>query len=498
MNSENKNNISPAKKSQKAGLNKKYLKIGSFSIAMTAVVIAVLVVLNLFIGEIPSTYTKFDLSSSSLFTLSGETEAVIQNVDEDVSFILLAQRGGENDSILELLGRYEALNGHIKIKTVDPITNPTYIEQFTTESVNENSVIVVSEKRHYVVDYSSIFVTQYSEEEYYNYYYYGVMPTGTPYFYGELAFTTALDFVTRDDLPTAYTLTGHGESDLSATIESYIKAENIARVSGYSLLTAETLPEDCAAVIINQPTSDISPEDCDKLVAYLDRGGHILLITDVMNYNAKAMPNLTSLAKHMGLEPVDGLVLETNKNYYWQTQNNLLPSLGSTSNPPLSNLSTDKINVLILNAHGILSDGSRTVTPLLSTTSQAYVKTNLSSQNVEYEEGDIAGTVYLGAASQIETEDGSTGKLVWFSSPSIVDDGVDIYASGGNSAVFMATANWMCENKINLSILAKNLQVEPLTVTEAQASFWSIVVIFVIPLTILVSGFVVWLRRRKN
>lgn len=67
MNNEKNTNITPVK--NKAGLNKKYLKIGSFSITMTAVVVAVVIVLNLFIAEVPSTYTKFDLSSTDLYSI---------------------------------------------------------------------------------------------------------------------------------------------------------------------------------------------------------------------------------------------------------------------------------------------------------------------------------------------------------------------------------------------------------------------------------------------
>ena len=48
------NASSPAKKN---GINKKYLKIGTFSITMTVVVIAVVVVVNLIVGELTSTYT---------------------------------------------------------------------------------------------------------------------------------------------------------------------------------------------------------------------------------------------------------------------------------------------------------------------------------------------------------------------------------------------------------------------------------------------------------
>ncbi|MBO5257068.1 MAG: hypothetical protein J6C42_06200 [Clostridia bacterium] len=56
----------------------------------------------------------------------------------------------------------------------------------------------------------------------------------------------------------------------------------------------------------------------------------------------------------------------------------------------------------------------------------------------------------------------------------------------------------MSENKTNLSIIAKQMQVEALTVTEADVAIWAPVVIFVIPLAFLVWGFVIWFKRRKK
>ena len=188
-------------KAPKRAVNKKILKIGSVSVTTTAVVIAIFIVVNLLVGELPSTATKFDLSARELFTISEETETVLARVNEDVHFYLLTQRGNENPTIREMLERYHALNPRVTWSTVDPVTNPAFIEKYTTETLSDNSVIAESAKRSYVVDYYEIFQTEYTEEDYYNYYYYGQVPQGTPYYYGELQFTTAVDYVTRDDLP---------------------------------------------------------------------------------------------------------------------------------------------------------------------------------------------------------------------------------------------------------------------------------------------------------
>ena len=478
-------------KTPKKGFNKKTLKIGSLSITVTAVVVAIFIVLNLFVGELPSTLTKYDLSPLELYTISGETEAILRGVNEDVHFYILASRGDEDATIREMLERYHAMNSHITYSTVDPVTNPSFIEKYTSDSLAANSVIAESAKRSYVIDYNEIYQRVYSEEDYYNYYYYGQIPSGTPYYYGELMFTTAVDFVTRDDLPVMYALTGHGETELGDTYVGYIKNENVA-TSALTLLNIDAIPADCTTILINAPTSDISAQEEDMLESYVKDGGNLILVTGGMDYNAKSMPNLAALAKSFGLESADGVVVETNRNNYMMYPHYLLPQLGSTDYEPLSLLPNENIYVLAALSHGILSDGTHAVIPLLSTSSDAYVKTDLNAQTLEKEDGDLEGMVYIGAAVE------DTGKFVWFSSEAITDESADQTVSGGNSSLFLAAVDWMNGNQTNLSILGKQMQVEALTVTNAQATIWSAVVVIVVPAAVLAIGFAIWFKRRKK
>ena len=125
---------------------------------------------------------------------------------------------------------------------------------------------------------------------------------------------------------------------------------------------------------------------------------------------------------------------------------------------------------------------------------------DLTSDTLDKAEEDIEGMVYVGAAVT-GAADGTRSdsyKFVWYSSPAISDENADMYVSGGNSDLFISTVNWMSANKTNLSIIAKQMQVEALTVTEADVAVWAPVVIFIIPLAFLVWGFVIWFRRRKK
>jgi len=484
---------------KKPTLNKKYLKIGSFSITMTAVVIAVVIIVNMFVAEIPSLYTKFDVSKTKLYSVGDQTEAMVEGLTSDVKFYVVAQRGYEDPVITALLERYTSLSSHVKVGTVDPVANPAALERYTDETLNENSVIVESDKRFYIIDYYDIYRTEYSEEDYYYYMYYGQMPNGKKFFDGELRFTTAIDYVTRDDLPTMYTLTGHGESVLDDTYVDYITSDNIAVIE-LSLLSSNTVPADCTSILINVPTTDISAEEKDRLITYLNDGGSIILVTGGTTYSSKLMPNLAAVTEHMGLSAEDGLVIETDQNYYTGYGFNLLPVLGSTTEEPLSLMSSSNLYVLASAAHGIVSDGTHSVTSLLSTSDSAYVKKDLYSDTLDKTDEDPSGKFYIGAVStgNASGKRSDASRLVWYSAPTASAYSAEGGLPGGNYEMFLATINWLNENESSISIASKSIQTEGLTITDAEASVWSVIVVFIIPITAFVLGFVVWFKRRKK
>ena len=499
---QNQNQTNPEKKT-KVPMNRRTLKIGSLTITTTAVVVAVFVLLNLLVSELPTKFTKFDRSTSSLYTVSDESAAVIRKIGEDVHFYILTERGNESMIITQLLDRYKDLNSHISYSTVDPAANPLFAEQYTDQTLSDNSVIAVSGKRSYAVDYSEF--TQYlytatgeyiSAEEYeymaQYYAYYGESLDGfEQHFMGDAKLAAAADYVTRDVIPVLYTLTGHGETPLEDTILGYITSQNI-ETAELSLLNLEAVPDDCAAVYIGNPTGDLTEGELAILRAYAEQGGKILLVTGAANYASSKMTNLTALCADFGMEPADGIVIEGDQNHYMMYPHMLVPSYGSSDTAPLDQLNRNAY-VLLSYAHGILSSGAGSVSPLLYTSSSAWAKENPTNETLfTKEDGDVSGMFYLGAVGT----DGDA-KLVWFSSPDIADTQADYF--GGNSSLFLSVLNWLTDSShATLSLPGRQSQVEPLAVTEADYHFWSIVLIAVIPVALLGTGFVIWLRRRKK
>ena len=490
-------------KKVKTPANRRALKIGSLTVTTTAVVIVICVLVNLLVSELPSNLTKFDASVSGLYTVSDESAEVIRGIAEDVHFYILTERGNESMIITQLLDRYKDLNSHISYSTVDPAANPLFVGEYTDKTLSDNSVIAVSGKRSYPVDYSEFTAYCYtatgeyiSAEEYeymaQYYAYYGQNLEGfEQHFLGDAKLAAAADYVTRESIPVLYTLTGHGESALGDTYLSYIDSQNI-QTAELSLLNLEAVPADCAALCISNPTADLTADELALLRAYAGEGGKILLVTGGMNFSSEKMPNIAALCGDYGVESADGIVVEGDQNRYMMYPHMLVPNYGASDAEPMDQLNRNSY-VLLSYAHGILSTGTGSVTPILYTSSSAYAKKNPTNETLfTKEDGDVSGMFYLGVIAS-----SGESKLVWFSSPDIADAQADYF--GGNSSTFLTVLNWLTDSShATLSLPGVQSQVEPLMVSAADSSVWSVVLIGAIPLALLAAGFIVWLRRRKK
>ncbi|MBQ7299890.1 MAG: Gldg family protein, partial [Clostridia bacterium] len=415
----------------------------------------------------------------------------------------IVQNGTEDVNIEEMLNRYSSYSNRIKVRKIDPTSNPGFSAKYTDDQLSNNSVIVESAKRSSVVTYEEIYTVQYTEEDYYNYYMTGVMPTGTTYFNGEGALTTAIDYVTAEDLPVLYIVTGHGEGNVSETVLADAKAENIL-TEELALLTVTEIPEDAGAVIINTPASDLSETERDVLLTYLDLGGKLILITDYESFSDAKMPNLAAVAKAWGLQAQSGLLMEGSASNFMQYPFYLLPIVNESSDIAM-NLNSTNITTILPFAHGItkIADTDKFVEGVLTTSADAFVIADLEARINEFadsetpekayekQDGDAAGTFFVAASAEDTT---TGGKLLWVSSPFFITD--EFYSYNGE--LFMSALTMLCEKSSSISILGKAMQIQSLAVSSAAAAFWGAVLIILLPVGTVVLGLVIWNRRRKR
>lgn len=103
------------KASEKKGSNRIALRGGSYSLVITGIVLILLIVVNLFAAALPTSVTKYDISSAKLYSITSNTKAVVNALEQDVTIYWMVQAGEEDEVIENLLGKYDSLSGHIEV-----------------------------------------------------------------------------------------------------------------------------------------------------------------------------------------------------------------------------------------------------------------------------------------------------------------------------------------------------------------------------------------------
>lgn len=476
-----------------ARLKTRSFRVGGYSVAATAIVIAIAVFANVFVNALPAKWTQFDTTSSQLYSLSEQTETILGKLDTDISIYWIVQSGKEDETLGTLLDRYAAMSDHITVEKRDPDVYPTFIQQYVSGGIYNNSLIVESADRYTYVSYEDIYEYEYGED----YYYTGSADVS---FAGESALTGAIDYVVSQTLPKMYVLTGHGEKTLSAAFQSAVEKQNV-ETETLSLLTMEGVPEDADCLLIYGPQSDISQEEKEAILSYLQDGGSLILLTDPQEEGTDRS-NLDALMEYYGVTAEKGIVVEgSQNNFIFPNQLYLLPNYGS--HDITAPLKESGYYMCLPISQGLkVGQAPRdtvSVTELLTTSSSAYSKTaGYSMTTYEKETGDISGPFALAVAITEDLGDGKESHIVWVSSSYLLDDQTNMKISGGNQDFFLNCVSWMCGQESGISIHAKSISYEYLTISSGTASLLSLLMIGVVPIAYLAIGIAVWVRRKKR
>ena len=456
---------------------------GTYSLVITAVVLAILVVVNVLAAALPTTYTKFDISATQLYSVTSNTKAVLHALDQDVTIYWIVQADQEDDILSNLLSKYESLSDHISVVKRNPDVYPAFAEQYTDETVTNNSLVVECGEKSRYIAYDDIYLT----ESLYGY-------TTSASFDGEGAITSAIDYVTSEELPQIYQLEGHGEGELPSGLSDQIEKDNM-ELNTLSLLNIDAIPEDAACLLIYAPSSDISEEERDMLAEYVSGGGKLMVVSGPTEDGT--LENLNSLLETYGVTVADGIVVEQDREHYaFQTPVVLMPDIASSE--ITDSLVEERYFPIITMAQGLqvgTNTSGATVTELLTTSDQAFSKADgLNITTYDKEEGDTDGPFALA----VSVEESSGGQLVWFSSSTFLDDVYNAYSSGANVNLAMnALSNLIGETQA-MAIRSKSLNYNYLTISDSTSSLLKVLMIGVFPLTYLAIGVGVVLYRRRR
>lgn len=466
--------------------NRNALRGGGYSLAITAIVLAILVALNIFVSALPTSATKYDISSSKLYSITSNTKVVVNNLQQDVTIYWVVQSGSEDDVIENLLSKYESCSDHISVVKKNPDVYPTFTAQYTDETVPNNSLIVESGDKSRYISYNDIYVQSASM---YSYSY-------STSFDGEGAITSAIDYVVSTEQPKMYLIEGHGEASLPDTFSEQIEKENIETES-LSLLTTETIPDDADCLMIYSPESDISEDELNLLADYVSDGGKLMVVAGPTQDNG-ILINLYSLLSDYGVTANEGIIVESDSSCYfaWGGNAAVMPTL--ISSDITDSLIDANYSVIMPVSLGLTisdSNNGAVVTELASTSDTSYSKlAGYSMTTYDKESGDIDGPF----ATAVSVETSSGGEMVWFTSSYFLEDAYNSSSSGANGDLAMNAIAELIGGSESMSIRSKSLNYNYLTISDSTASLLKVLMIGVFPIVYLGIGICVVIKRRRS
>lgn len=458
-------------------------RVGGYSFLLGLIVLAILIAVNVLVSVLPSKFTQFDISAAQLYSLTSDTKVVVTNLDQDVTIYWISQAGKEDTVIQKLLDRYSDLSDKITVEKKDPDTYPTFAQQYTDEQVQNNSLVVECGTKNRYIGYDSIYNTDMS-----TYYATGSVSRS---FDGEGQITSAIDYVTSEELPQVYVLSGHGEAALSDGFTKQLERGNYETVSDFSLLNVDAVPEDCDTLLINAPTSDISEEELTMLRSYISGGGKVLVFSGPQQEGT--LTNLTALLSDYGVSAGEGIVVDPDREHYAFAQPYILmPTIEQSD--ITAPLTEGAYRVIVPIATGLTLSDSSTATALLTTSDSAFSKLDgYAMTSYDREDDDPAGPFTLA----VSAESAQGGKLVWIATDYLLDDLYNSYSSGANMDLAMNSLSWMIGQTDSVSIRSKSLDSSYLTISSSSAAWLKICMIGIVPIAFLLLGVDEVIRRRK-
>jgi len=495
--------INDEEKPQKQSLFKKRsFRFGSMATIFTAIFIAIIIVVNIGVTMLANRFPlSIDLTSKKTYNVSQKSVDFIKKVNEKITIYVLSSQAAylstpEYAPCAKIMDQYPQHNPNISIQYIDLPKNPTFETNYPKESLTAMSIIVASGKRYKVIGTNDLLVTQYDSATGAN----NVTGDNT-----EQELDSAIDYVTSDKLPIIMVTTGHGEGD-SADLQTLLSKNNY-KVESKNISTVDGIDSAATTMAIVAPTTDFTSDEIKKLDSFMtNSGSYGKSLVVFFDPGMTVLPNLEDFIAEWGIKVGVGAVYDKTN------------AISSTSvfHPFEGSYDSDTVGSLTSGIHADIVQ-SRPVTLLFDTKGTYTTKSVLATMNTSrlWNPGVINDTTI---ASINLTDSDKPGPFtviakstraevsnnVSVSSTILVSGTYQFIANGeltaptfSNADIILNSINKMGGFKTAISVVPKDRSTTTLTLTAAQAQGLEILFICIIPLAMLVLGFVVWFRRRN-
>jgi ABC-type uncharacterized transport system involved in gliding motility auxiliary subunit len=465
------------------------MKYGGYAALVTAGFLGLLVVVAVLADALP---WRTDLTVERYFTLSAETERVLDGLERPITVIGLYEEGKEDVGVVELLKKYVSRSSKLTLSYLNPYRSPRELKRYMVDGAEPElgSIIVDSGDRFRVLKSYEMYEYAYDEE---------TLEARVQSFQAEKLITSAILYVSATSDPVIYLLRGHGETDIADTLRSSLVQDNFV-VRDLNITTAGGIPDDARILVQVDPQIDLNATELRQIDDYLRRrGGRAAFVLDP---SEPAHPNLGTLLASYGLETVTALVIERNAANFLPNQPFVLvPNLSDHAiTKPLQGADMPIIFPLSQIIHLMaIKKRKVTVEPLLVTSDRSWAQVDMDSDTTQPTTEDYDGPFAVAAAATDAGESGEQeSRIVVTGGSQFLFPPENIGYLPENEAFFRNCMNWLRGADELIAITPRSISNIRYKITLSTFQFYLFagLAVIVVPGLFLGLGIAVFLRRR--
>ncbi len=520
-------NVAPKK-----AFNLRALKHGSFVAVVTAVVLVAVIVLNVCTTLLENNgYLKFDMTLAGENTISDENREFIEGIDTEVNITVLCNEDEYTDGTLAnmaatylsvssdanyfaqtltLLKQYGEINDNIsvsftdfygtKTQTIGQLYPSLFFGDLYIEITDEDGT-----KQTKLVGFEDIY--PYSDQT-------GMAQYGMDYYYIdgndiETALTSAINNLISGNEKVMGLLSAHSDTAIFTELYQRQIELNGFTVSMIEDTIVKEIPEDVSVLVITAPDSDLLPEELDAIAEWLDNDGKYG--RSLMFFPGKTMstlPNLSEFLEEWGIKYNSGILYQTDDTYHVPDDHTTMAVF-----PNESDISDD---IIPETGDGAILGGNlpmEEVTPAAGRTTNVLVSTNDMTTIAPADMADdwtpdddalLASYPNLIVTSESTTIDGTVHSsfVSAFSSYDFIYSSWTQYSDLHNMGIAINTARFTSGMDLESQKLfvTRTITNDSFADSVTAAGSLTILIVFVVivPVALIVIGFVVWTKRRKR
>jgi len=467
----------------KEGLKRKSFLYSSNLFLIIILMLAILSVLNFFSSR---HHYRVDFTATRIHSLSDQSINVVKNLKQEVVIKCFFREGNVSRPAMEnLLKIYAYHSPRIKYEFIDPDKNPGLVKKYEVTQ-DGTTVFECGDKENRI--------TTNSEED----------------------ITNAIIKVTREKKKAIYFLEGHGEGSAEDSSDpGYSTAKSELEKIGYeikklSLALSDNFPDNCSLLIVPGPKKGLLPNELETIKNYLDKGGRIFFMID-----PETLSGLEKWLADYGFKLENDLVVDTVSRLlggdYFMPVVTEYEFHEITRNFRYATFFPVARSVEIAETR----PEAMTLTTIAKTSPNSWSERQLEQKEVSFDKNkDKQGPVSLavvGTKKITETDESKStaqagaqeskpiqtkeARLAVFGDSDFITN--RYYNLSGNGNLFLNTVNWLTEESDLISVQPRTQSPRTIQLRPSQGKFLWLISIILLPLTVLLIGLTIWLRRRS-